>query len=80
MFTKGVIVFVLTIIRPIISKIQVVEFSASGLELVLSWVNGVLYFLPMGTVNMILGIIFTTMIFRIVISVLKTIWGILPIL
>lgn len=46
----------------------------------LEWFKVVCYILPMGTVVVILGIIVSLQFFRIVISLIKTIWDILPIL
>lgn len=36
------------------------------------------YFLPMGTIVTILGLIISLTMFRITISLIKTIWGLLP--
>lgn len=42
-------------------------------------ISVVSYMLPMGTVNVIINLIIALTVFRIVISVLKSIWDILPI-
>ena len=36
------------------------------------------YFLPMGTISVILGIIVSLIMFRIGVSIIKTIWSLLP--
>lgn len=78
MITGGILKLLLFIVTPIIEKLPLVSFSMDGLSIVLSWVNGILYFLPIGTVNLILGLFFATMIIRLVIAFLKTLWGVLP--
>ena len=78
MIPGGMLKLILFFVTPIVEKLPIVSFSMDGLSVVLSWVNGVLYFLPMETVNLILGLFFATMIIRLVVSFLKTLWGILP--
>ena len=80
MLTKGLIEAVMFVAQPLIEKLPTISFSESGFAVVASWVNGILYFLPMQTVSMILALMLATFIYRIVISVLKTIWAVLPIL
>ena len=41
--------------------------------------SGVLYFLPVGTINTILGITLATWVIRVIIAFLRALWGILPI-
>ena len=38
------------------------------------------YFLPMGTISTIIGIIFVLTLFRIFVSYIKTIWDLIPLL
>lgn len=78
MLTTPIINLILLIVSPIINRLPDISIPTNSLSVVLSWVNAVLYFLPMGTVNLIIGIMLATMVFRLVISILKTIWGILP--
>ena len=78
MVTSTVIDLILLVVSPIISRLPDISIPTNSLSVVLSWVNAVLYFFQMGTVNLILGLMFATMVFRLVVSILKTIWGILP--
>lgn len=50
------------------------------LDTALSVISGVCYFLPMGTVGAIFAILVSLMAFRIAVSLIKTLWELLPIL
>lgn len=56
----------------------------TGLEAAITYffdiLEGVCYFLPMGTVSAIFSIVYALFIMRLLISTLKTIWSIIPIL
>ena len=56
-----------------------VDFSAVDSSLFMGCVRCVLYMLPLGTINTIIGIIIAVTGFRIFISIVKTIWDLLPI-
>lgn len=69
---------------------QIVEWLLSGLPIVnadftvvdtsifMGCVRCVLYLLPLGTINTIIGIIIAVSGFRIFIAIVKTIWDVLP--
>lgn len=50
----------------------------SNMQPFLDVISGILYFFPMGTVKYILGVAFTIIVVRIVISLLKTVIEIIP--
>lgn len=56
-----------------------VDFAAVDTSVFMGVVRCVLYMLPLGTVNLIIGIIITITSFRIFIAIVKTIWDLLPI-
>lgn len=53
--------------------------NASLITNALEWFKVICYILPIGTIVAIINIIVAIQFFRIVISLIKTIWGILPI-
>lgn len=71
--------FIVNFVTPFIEKLPDISFVSNGFAYVLSWVNGVLYFLPWPTVSMILGIILLLFVVRVVIALLKALWSILPV-
>ena len=56
-----------------------VDFSAVDSSAFMGCVRCVLYMLPLGTINTIIGIILAVTGFRIFIAIIKTIWDLLPI-
>ena len=56
-----------------------VDFSAVDSSTFMGCVRCVLYMLPLGTINTIIGIILAVTGFRIFIAIIKTIWDLLPI-
>ena len=55
-----------------------VDFAAIDTSVFMGVVRCVLYMLPLGTVNTILSIIVAVTAFRIAISIVKTIWDLIP--
>lgn len=43
------------------------------------WIRAAMYFLPTGTVIIILSIIFALGVFRLIVALVKTIWDMLPV-
>lgn len=80
MITDVVISLVLRIVAPIVSLLKPINIVVQSeyIDYVFEVVGGVLYFLPVGTINTILAITLATWIIRIVISFLRALWGILP--
>lgn len=56
----------------------IVDFSGVDTSVFIGCVRCVLYLLPLGTINAIIGIIIAVSGFRIFISIVKTIWDLLP--
>ena len=54
------------------------DVSTAGLSAFVSILRMVFYLLPMGTITTIITLIISLVIFRFVISLIKTIWELLP--
>ena len=80
MVTTAILAVVLFLFEPVVSLLPAVDVSGlgSGAEAFLPWVRLAAYMLPMGTFIAIFKIILALMIFRIVISFFKSLWGVLP--
>lgn len=81
MITDVLIAVVLKVVSPILALLKPLNIvvQSEAIEYVFEVVSGILYFLPMGTVNTILAITLTTWIIRVIISFLRALWSILPI-
>ena len=82
MVSEFILDIVFNIVEWILSPMPEVSLSVdwtSGSSNFLSIVRCVLYMLPVGTITTIIGIIVAISLFRIFISLIKTIWEILPI-
>lgn len=55
-----------------------ISFSAVTTSSVYSFIRGAMYFLPVGTIATILGIILALWLFRVLIAVVRTVWALLP--
>lgn len=82
MIGEFVLNIVFSIVSGFLSLLPDFEFSvdSSAFDYFLGIVRVASYMLPMGTVSIILGLIVHLTIFRIVISFIKTIWDLLPVL
>lgn len=80
MITDVIISLVLKIASPLLALLKPISIVVNSeyVSVVLEWVTAILYFFPIDTVNTILALICTTWLIRVVISFLRTIWGILP--
>lgn len=71
-------------LNPLIAMIPDVEVFSSSMDLTayahtfLEYVRMACYFLPMGTVITLFTLIYYFILFRIFVSVVKTIWDLLP--
>ena len=84
MITQGLITLLLKIITPILSLLPDISIPSlnsvgAGYEMFVSYVRMALYFIPLSTVSTIFEIIILFMIVRCVVSFLKTLWAIIPI-
>lgn len=81
MITEALVSLVLKVVSPLIAFLEPLNIvvNTTHIDTAMSFVRGVLYFLPIQTVNLILASIFATWTIRVVISFLKTLWSILPI-
>ena len=81
MLTTGILAVILKIVSPLVSLFKPINIlvNSSFISYVFDVVSGVLYFLPVGTINTILGITLATWVIRVVIAFLRALWGILPI-
>lgn len=57
-----------------------ISIDTTSFDLFFDIIKSVAFFLPMGTVYTIFNIIIAIMTFRIVVSIIKTIWQLIPIL
>jgi len=82
MIGEFVLNIVFSIVSGFLSLLPDFEFAvdSSAFDYFLGIVRVASYMLPMGTVSIILGLIVHLTIFRIVISFIKTIWDLLPVL
>ena len=81
MVTEFFIDSVFALVMGVLSLLPDVSWpvNASLITNALEWLKVVCYILPLGTIKAILVIIVILQAFRIVISLIKTIWDILPI-
>lgn len=79
MVTQGILEFVLFIVTPIIERLPTITITGEGISKALEIINGVLYFLPVNTILSILAIMLAIHVYRIIVSILKTLWGVLPV-
>lgn len=82
MIVDTVLNAVFSVVNTILSPIPTVaiDLDPSLLAAFYQYMQLVLWILPCGTIISILGIHLTICIFRIVVSVIKTIWQLLPLL
>ena len=81
MITSSILMVVLKIVSPLVSLFKPINVlvNSAFISYVFDVVSDVLYFLPVGTINTILGITLATWVIRVIIAFLRALWGILPI-
>lgn len=81
MITDVVIALVLKFVSPLLMLIKPVNIVVNSVyvDYVFDVVAGIMYFLPVNTINSIIGITLSIWIIRVVVSFLRALWGILPI-
>ena len=81
MITSSILMVVLKIVSPLVSLFKPINVlvNSTFISYVFDVVSGVLYLLPVGTINTILGITLATWVIRVIIAFLRALWGILPI-
>lgn len=55
-----------------------ISVDSTAFDYFLGVIDVACYLLPMGTISAILGVIVTLAVFRVVISIIKTIWSLFP--
>lgn len=82
MIATGLLNVIWSIALPILNHIPAISISANTpiTSNVLAYIRCALYFFPMGTVMTIFSLVLGLWILRIVIAILKTIWGVIPVL
>lgn len=55
-----------------------ISYTAVITSSVYSFIRGAMYFLPCGTIAIILGIILALWLFRVLVAVVRTVWALLP--
>lgn len=82
MITTAVINVVLTIISGIFSILPDISWDVSSFTFTsfLNVVSSICYLLPINTISIIIALTVSFHIFRAVVSLIKTIWDLLPIL
>lgn len=80
MVTFGLITIVLSLAKPILGLLPDIAFSvdSTAYQTFLEIVNGIVYLLPSSTVLEIIGLICAIWIFKIVITIPKVIWDLIP--
>lgn len=81
MITHGLITIVLSLVKPIMGLLPDIAFSfdSTAYQTFLEIVSGVVYLLPSATVMQIFGLIANIWLFKIIISIPKVIWDLLPV-
>ena len=81
MITEFLLNIVFTLVEWLLSPLPEMDFvlDFSGASTFFGVVRCVLYLLPLDTISSILGIMLSIGLFRIFISIVKTIWDLLPI-
>lgn len=78
MIVEGIINVLLAPFMWLINLIPDVSLSMTMIDTALDYIKVACYFLPMGTVLVILKIVLAIVGFKIAISLVKTLWDILP--
>lgn len=80
MISEFILSIIFNLARSLLTLLPSVQINVdSGMYAsFLDMVSGVLYFLPLNTISRIINIIFSLMLFRIIISIPKAIWDLLP--
>ena len=81
MITDVVLALVLKIVSPLLGLLKPINIVVNSvyIDYVFDVVSGIMYFLPVDTINTIIGIMISLWVFRVVISFLRALWSILPI-
>jgi len=82
MIVEGVLSVVFGLLNVLLLPLQVVDFGLSilTLEPVMQFINMALYVIPFKALMPIFVFFVSMMLFRIVVSLIKTLWDLLPIL
>lgn len=72
-------VFILVLSLLVLMPTITINSSAVISSSAYAYIRSAMYFLPIGTVTVILGLILSFWIVRIIISLVKTVWDVLPI-
>lgn len=80
MIIEGIFIIIFGVLDFIIGLLPFsdISFSSAPFQSALDIIKSLAYFLPFETVYDILGLVFCIMMFRIVVSIIKTIWQLLP--
>lgn len=80
MIIEAVLDFVFNIVEGLLGMLPDVQWNIEGtaFTVFLDYVEMVCYLLPMGTILQIVSIVVGLITFKIVISLIKTIWDLLP--
>lgn len=81
MITDVVLALVLKIVSPLLGLLKPINIVVNSvyIDYVFDVVSSIMFFLPVDTINTILGIMISLWIFRVVIAFLRALWSILPI-
>ena len=81
MVSEFIIELVWKFIKPLLDMIPVIEFDvpAEAFTFFLDACAAVSYLLPMKDIVMMIGIIVSITMFRVIVSFIKTVWDILPV-
>ena len=79
-FVCGVVFSILALMPDVDAISVALESNAGLLDSFADYIQCACYLLPMGTVNTIIVVICGLMVLRLVVSFLKTLWGVLPLL
>lgn len=82
MLTTGILALLMSVFTPLVNQLPDLSadwVSSVGADTFLEWVSLAGYMLPFDTFFSIFGVIFALQVFRIVVSFLKNLWGVLPI-
>ena len=78
MVAEGLLNIVFLCLRGLLALLPDVSWSTGSVSSFMDYVSMACYLFPMNTIVTIMGLVITLMVFRIVVSIIKTIWDVLP--
>ena len=81
MIVQNIVTLLVRFLERLFGSVDInLEAAEASYDTIFGYLSMVCYFLPMDTVTAILAVTIVLFNFRIIVSILKTLWGILPII